>query len=48
MAQQQQQQTGASQIDQIGQAFVKHYYTTFDTDRGQLGSLYVSTDGSDK
>ena len=28
------------QIEQIGRAFVSHYYTTFDKDRSQLGPLY--------
>lgn len=32
-----------SQIEQIGRAFVSHYYTTFDSDRSQLGPLYVSS-----
>jgi hypothetical protein len=30
----------ANQIEQIGRAFVQHYYTTFDKDRSQLGPLY--------
>lgn len=28
--------------EQIGSSFVHHYYKMFDTDRGQLASLYVS------
>lgn len=28
-------------IDQIGQAFVQHYYTTFDSNRANLAPLYV-------
>jgi len=30
----------ASNIEQIGRAFIQHYYTTFDKDRSQLGPLY--------
>jgi len=30
----------ANQIEQIGRAFVMHYYGTFDKDRSQLGPLY--------
>uniref|UniRef100_A0A8C2Q206 NTF2-related export protein n=1 Tax=Cyprinus carpio TaxID=7962 RepID=A0A8C2Q206_CYPCA len=28
--------------EQIGSSFVQHYYQLFDTDRTQLGSIYVS------
>ena len=27
-------------FDQVGQAFITHYYQVFDNDRSQLGSLY--------
>eukprot|EP00188_Purpureofilum_apyrenoidigerum_P004679 Plantae.Rhodophyta-Purpureofilum_apyrenoidigerum.ctg5466.p1 GENE.Plantae.Rhodophyta-Purpureofilum_apyrenoidigerum.ctg5466~~Plantae.Rhodophyta-Purpureofilum_apyrenoidigerum.ctg5466.p1 ORF type:complete len:129 (+),score=22.36 Plantae.Rhodophyta-Purpureofilum_apyrenoidigerum.ctg5466:229-615(+) len=30
----------ADQYQQIGEAFVKHYYSTFDTNRANLGGLY--------
>lgn len=40
--QQQQQQQQPKIWDQIGSSFVHHYYKMFDTDRGQLASLYVS------
>mmetsp|Transcript_4265 Transcript_4265/g.12848 ORF Transcript_4265/g.12848 Transcript_4265/m.12848 type:complete len:129 (-) Transcript_4265:185-571(-) len=32
----------ADQYQQIGEAFVKHYYSTFDANRANLGSLYQS------
>ncbi len=32
----------SSPFEQIGMAFVKHYYTVFDSDRSKLGPLYVS------
>lgn len=31
----------AINIDAVGQAFVKHYYTLFDTQRANLAPLYV-------
>jgi hypothetical protein len=31
----------ASQIEQIGRAFIQHYYTVFDADRSKLEPLYV-------
>ena len=27
--------------DEIGKAFVQHYYNVFDTNRGQIATLYV-------
>ena len=30
--------------EQIGSSFVQHYYQLFDTDRTQLGAIYVSSD----
>ncbi|CAF93034.1 unnamed protein product [Tetraodon nigroviridis] len=36
-----QQQPQPNPWDQIGTSFVQHYYKTFDTDRGQLASLYI-------
>jgi len=32
----------ANQAEQIGRAFIQHYYTVFDKDRSQLLPLYVS------
>ncbi|KAH0619565.1 hypothetical protein JD844_000285 [Phrynosoma platyrhinos] len=29
--------------EQIGSSFVQHYYQLFDTDRTQLGAIYVSS-----
>lgn len=40
--QQQQQPQHQPPWEQIGSSFVHHYYKMFDTDRGQLASLYVS------
>lgn len=28
--------------EQLGNSFVQHYYSLFDSDRAQLGSIYVS------
>lgn len=28
--------------EQIGSSFIQHYYQVFDTDRSQLGAIYVS------
>ena len=36
----------ASQVEQIGRAFIQHYYTVFDKDRSQLLPLYVSDNRS--
>lgn len=36
------QQQHQAPWEQIGSGFVQHYYKLFDTDRGQLATLYVS------
>eukprot|EP00460_Paracercomonas_marina_P001684 EW706611.1.p2 GENE.EW706611.1~~EW706611.1.p2 ORF type:complete len:134 (+),score=45.68 EW706611.1:47-448(+) len=37
------QPAAAPNINTIGQAFVRHYYTLFDTDRSKLANLYQNT-----
>jgi hypothetical protein len=33
----------ANSAEELGTAFLTHYYTTFDGNRGQIGLLYVRT-----